>query len=265
MSTDYSVLDRPEVLTAIFHPRPELSPPPRHDGVSDHLIPVSQEIYVGARFHCTSAEGANILFFHGNGEIAADYDNLGPVFNQMGINLLAADYRGYGRSSGTPTVGGMMADCHVILKYARRWLGDNDYTGPIIVMGRSLGSAPALELAATHARNLDGLIIESGFAFAAALLSLLGVDLQRIGFKEENGFVNLDNIRCYAGPTLIIHAEYDHIIPFSEGQALYDASPSTTKQLLKIPGANHNDIHMRGFNVYLQSIQSLVANSMSST
>lgn len=260
MSTDYSVLDRPEALAAIFHPRPELSPPPLHDGVSDHLIPVGPDTTIGARFHCSTSESANILFFHGNGEIVADYDNLGPIFNQMGINLLAVDYRGYGRSGGSPTVSDMMADCHLILEYARAWLGKNRHNRPIIVMGRSLGSASALELAATHARQLGGLIIESGFAYAAALLRLLGIDPQRIGFKEESGFVNLDKIRRYAGPTLIIHAQYDHIIPFSDAQALFDASPSATKQLLKIPGANHNDIHMHGFAAIMQSIQSLISN-----
>ena len=45
----------------------------------------------------------SILFFHGNGEIVADYDDLGPLYNRMGINFLAADYRGYGRSTGRPT------------------------------------------------------------------------------------------------------------------------------------------------------------------
>jgi pimeloyl-ACP methyl ester carboxylesterase len=178
----------------------------------------------------------------------------------MNINLLAADYRGYGRSGGSPTVSAMMADCHVILDYARTWLVDNGHNGPMIIMGRSLGSASALELAATHAEKVNGLIIESGFAYAAALLRLLGVNPQRIGFNEKSSFANLDKIRCYAGPTLIIHAEYDHIIPYSDGQALFDASSSAAKQLLKIPGANHNDILMRGFNAYMQSIQSLIAN-----
>jgi fermentation-respiration switch protein FrsA (DUF1100 family) len=260
MSRDDSVLDHPRALTAIFHPRPELSPPPLRDGVSDHLIPVAPDINVGARFHCTSAEGANILFFHGNGEIAADYDELGPIFNQMDINLLAADYRGYGRSSGSPTVSGMMSDCHVILDYARTWLDNNGHTGPTVIMGRSLGSASALELAASHAQQPDGLIIESGFAYAAALLRLLGVDPQRIGFKEESGFVHLNKIGRYAGPTLIIHAEHDHIIPFSDGRALFEASSSATKQLVKIPGANHNNILMHGFEPYMKSIQWLVAN-----
>jgi fermentation-respiration switch protein FrsA (DUF1100 family) len=260
MSTDYSILDHPLALTAIFHPRPELSPLALSDGVSDHLIAVTPQINVGARFHCRAKEVANILFFHGNGEIAADYDQLGQIFNQMEINLLVADYRGYGRSGGSPTVSGMMSDCHLILEYALTWLNNNGYTGPIIIMGRSLGSASALELAASHSERLDGVVIESGFAYAAPLLRLLGVDPQQIGFKEENGFVNLDKIGRYAGPTMIIHAEHDHIIPFSDGQALFDASASATKQLVKIAGANHNDILMHGFDAYMESIRWLIAN-----
>lgn len=259
MSTDYSALDHPQASAVIFHPRPETTPQPALEGVSDHRIPVAADVHIGARYHCAADASANILFFHGNGEIAADYDELGPVFNKIGINLLVADYRGYGRSNGRPTVSAMMADCHTILDHARTWLSNNGHTGPIIVMGRSLGSASALELAAARTQLLDGLIIESGFAYAGPLLRMLGVDPQRIGFSEEEGFSNLEKITHYPGPTLIIHAEFDHIIPFSDGQALFDASPCPSKQLLKIPGANHNDILMRGFKEYMQAIQILVA------
>ena len=107
---DYSVLDRPEVLLFLFHPRTE---PPgsavqatRSERLiaveKDILIPVEEDVVIGARFHMAKRSGANILFFHGNGEIVADYDELGPVYNQLGMNLLAVDYRGYGRSTGNP-------------------------------------------------------------------------------------------------------------------------------------------------------------------
>ena len=56
---------------------------------------------------------------------------------------------------------------------------------------------------------------------------------------------------------MIIHAEHDHIIPFSDGQALYDACPSADKTFLKIPGANHNDIFMRGLSEYMAAIEKL--------
>ena len=97
----------------------------------------------------------------------ADYDELAPLYNARGLNLLAVDYRGYGRSSGVPGVAAMMADCHRILDYCQDWLKRNAYTGPLILMGRSLGSASVLELAATHPNRIQGLIIESGFAYAA--------------------------------------------------------------------------------------------------
>ena len=90
------------------------------------------------------------------------------------------------------------------------------------------------------------------------LIALLGVDAEALGFREEEGFHNVDKIRGFQKPTLIIHAERDHIIPFSDGQALYDASPAREKTLLKIPGANHNDIFMRGFSAYMEAMKALM-------
>jgi len=125
-------------------------------------------------------------------------------------------------------------------------------------MGRSLGSASALELAAAYRKVVDGLIIESGFAYAGPLLQLLGIDLEALGFKEEKGFGNIAKVKKFNKPTLIIHAEYDHIIPFSDGQALFQACPSDSRTFLKIPGANHNDIFMRGLQEYLAAVGKLV-------
>ena len=262
---DYSVLDRPEVLMYLFHPRAEIDPSysaadsqPTAAGGIDVMIPVAEDVRIGARFHMADAASGNILFFHGNGEIVADYDELGSTYNRMGINFLAVDYRGYGRSTGQPSVSTMMQDCHTIFDFAGQWLQQNQYLGPIILMGRSLGSASALELAAAHHRAIDGLIIESGFAHAGPLLRLLGIDPAAIGFTEEKGFGNIDKIKKFDKPTLIIHAEYDHIIPFADGQALYDACPFEAKRLLQIPGANHNDIFMRGLQEYLAAVKKLV-------
>ncbi len=250
---DPTVLDRPDVLMVLFHPRPE--PPGAYRGPArDLMIPVAADVAVGARFHLQAAGNPNLLFFHGNGEIVADYDELGPVYNAQGINLLAVDYRGYGRSGGQPSVAALLADSHAILTFTRQWLRDHHYGGPLILMGRSLGSAAVLELVATHPQQIDGLIVESGFAQAAPLLRLLGIDPDRIGFVEAQGFGNLDKIRTYEGPTLIIHAEFDHIIPYSEGEALFAASPASHKQLLQIPGANHNDIFLRGMSAYLEAV-----------
>jgi len=255
---NYSALDRPEILMYLFHPRPEWGGSSTGSTAKDVLIPVEQEVVIGGKFHMAQESSPSILFFHGNGEIVADYDEMGPMYNEMGINFLPVDYRGYGRSTGEPTITAMMRDCHVIFDYVRAWLKKKGFTGPFILMGRSLGSASVLELAAHYNTQADGLIVESGFAHAGPLLQLLGINLESLGFKEEKSFRNIDKIRAFGNPPLVIHAEYDHIIPFSDGQALYDASPAPDKTLLKIPGANHNDIFTRGLSEYTAAVKALI-------
>lgn len=250
---DYWCLDGPEVSMALFHPRPA-----RYISDQDILIPAEEDVAIGARFYMTEKTAPNILFFHGNGEIVADYEDLGPMYNHHGINFLPVDYRGYGRSGGKPTVTAMMRDCHTIFDFVKKWLKDEGYAGSLTVMGRSLGSASAIELGSCYKDQIDSLIIESGFAYAAPLLELIGVSVHAIGFKEEEGFRNIDKIREVDKPTLIIHAEYDHIIPFSDGQALYEACSATDKTLLKILGANHNDILLRGLSEYMAAVRKLV-------
>ncbi len=259
---DYSDYDRWEIARFVFYPRPEwtaLANPEDSDGVM--LIPVENGIVVGSRFHRAADKTAPaILFFHGNGEIVADYDDIAGLFTEAGLHFYPVEYRGYGRSTGMPTITSMMRDSHVIFAHTLDWLEKNGFTGPLIVMGRSLGSASALELAAHYRDRIGGLIIESGFAYTGPLLQLMGVNLQMLGLTEEQGFRNIDKIAAYGGPTLVIHAEYDQIIPYSDGQALYERSPAAIKKLLKIPGANHNDIFFQGMKDYMETVRWLAGN-----
>ena len=154
---NYVALDVPEILIRLFHPRPEvtaLSPPTVAQEV---LMPVAPGVDIGGRFYAAGALEPTLLYFHGNGEIVADYEELGPVYTQQGLNFFPVDYRGYGRSTGSPTVSAMMRDCHTILDFALEWLGQRGFSGPLVVMGRSLGSASVLELADHHQEKLQGL------------------------------------------------------------------------------------------------------------
>jgi len=251
---DYSVLDVPEVLGILFYPRPDFGSSLELTEAVDLMIPVAEGVQIGARFHPAEPQAANLLFFHGNGEIVSDYDEMAPVYNSLGVNFLPVDYRGYGRSGGRPTVSAMISDAHAIHEYVRTWLPAQGYTGPFVVMGRSLGSASALELAGSHADEIDGLIIESGFASFGPLLDLIGASTDAFPHLPQN----VDKIAAYPGPTLVIHAEYDHIIPFESGRALYEASGSPDKTFLMIPGANHNDLFYQGVRPYLSAVRDLV-------
>ena len=252
---DYSKLDQPEVLQILFHPRREAKAAAPPANAVDSTIPVGGGVNVHARFHLAGLEDPSILFFHGNGEIVSDYDDIGPYYTKYGMNFLAADYRGYGKSSGRPTVTAMLEDAHRILDAVKDWLAAAGHTGPLLVMGRSLGAAAALELAASHDEDFAGLIIESGFATTLPLLMTLGVDVARLGIAEEDGFRNVRKISSFVKPTLIIHGQYDEIIPVNSAAILQAQSPARAKEFQVVPGASHNTIIASAGELYFSVIK----------
>jgi alpha-beta hydrolase superfamily lysophospholipase len=250
----YAKLDQAGVLQVLFHPRAEFesNPPP---GAVDYDIAVEEDVQIGARLHPAGLEDPNILFFHGNGEIVSDYDSIGPIYNEHGLSLLIVDYRGYGRSGGVPTVTAMMRDAHVIFKEVRSWLKEQNRTGPLLVMGRSLGSACAIELAASNEADIKGLIIDSGFAHTVPLLRCLGVDTEALNITEADGFKNIQKIAQFAKPTLIIHAQHDQFVPVMSAEMLQVQCPARSKEFRMVPGADHNTIMLRAGNLYFEIIK----------
>jgi pimeloyl-ACP methyl ester carboxylesterase len=247
------IFDHPIINDFIFHPRPDfsLSPP---EGAEDHLFPVEPGINIGTRFYLSDPKGPHLIFFHGNGEIAADYDEMAPFYLPYGLNLLVVDYRGYGKSQGRPAVGTLLSDALSVFDQIYSTLRENERTGPVLVMGRSLGSAPAIEVAVKRQGKISGLIIESGFAQALPLLERLGIPVDALGLKEEYGFNNNRKITHINKPTLILHAQFDELIPLSEADLLQKNSGARRKELIIVPGAGHNDIIARGGRIYFETI-----------
>jgi pimeloyl-ACP methyl ester carboxylesterase len=252
---DYSKLDQPEVLQMLFHPRRETHTGHLPVNAVDSSITVAEGVRVHTRFHLAGPEEPNILFFHGNGEIVSDYDDIAPFYIKFGMNFLAADYRGYGKSSGSPTVTAMLQDSHRVLEAVKGWLSNAGHSGPLLIMGRSLGTAAALELASSHAEDFAGLIIESGFATTLPLLLNLGVDVARLGITEEDGFRNVRKISSFTKPTLIIHGQYDEIIPVNSAAILQAQSPARAKEFQVVPGASHNTIIASAGELYFSVIK----------
>ena len=129
----------------------------------------------------------------------------------------------------------------------------------VFVMGRSLGSAAAIEVARHHQEAIAGLIIESGFADTFGLLARLGVILKDLD-ETQDVFSNLTKIGQISLPTLVIHGQADMLIPASEGVALYEGSvaPDNEKRLVVIPGAGHNDLLALGAAIYFEAIRDFV-------
>lgn len=255
---DLSLLDRPEVLSVLFYPRKDLPEVPITPKAMTHFIKVEESISIGCRFYPAKKDAPSIMYFHGNGETACDYDYVAPLYTEKGFNFFVADYRGYGYSNGTPTATNIIKDTHPLFQGFVTFLRELNYEGSIFVMGRSLGSAPALEVVFHYQDQIKGLIIESGFSSTMNLISHLGFGGLFRGIKSIVGFGNEEKMKAISIPTLIIHAENDRLIPLSEAKDLYTQSGSATKKLVVIPHADHNDLMMVGRQRYFREIEEFI-------
>jgi hypothetical protein len=252
---DYSPIDQPSILRFIFYPRKDFTECPGN--AFDLSVSVGDHFSISCRFYLGHHEWPWILFFHGNGEAVSDYDEISPFYHQKRLNLVVADYRGYGASSGIPTLTDLVQDAHVIFKEVIEELSRRNLRSDLWVMGRSLGSISALEIAYQHQGVMKGLIIESGFPSVVRIMTHLeipahGMDLGKI----DEGC--LERIKKIFIPSLIIHGEQDMLVPLKNARDIYDHLGTQEKELLVIPSATHNDIMLVGFRDYFKTLQRFI-------
>jgi pimeloyl-ACP methyl ester carboxylesterase len=189
--------------------------------------------------------------------VVSDYDEISPLYHQKKINLVVADYRGYGASTGVPTLTDLAQDAHTVFKEVREELSRRNLRKDLWVMGRSLGSISALELAYHHQEEIKGLIIESGFPSVVRIMFHLGMPAHGMGLEKiDQGC--LERIKKIFLPTLIIHGEQDSLVPLENAKDIYQHLGAQEKELLVIPSATHNDIMLVGFMDYFKAIQQFI-------
>lgn len=250
-------MDRQEIIRMLFHPVqvPKNTPPA---GAVDIDVQVAEDVTIACRLYSHATTSPTLIFFHGNGEIIPDYDAVGPMYQREQLNFLVAEYRGYGWSTGTPLTSTLLPDSNAVFLSLQQWLGEHGYNGPLFVMGRSLGSASAIDVAVNHSEMISGLIIESGFAKTLPLAKVLGVDLMQMGIAEEQTFNNGAKIAQFTKPTFILHGQYDQLIPLWQAETLQAESGAKSKELQVVPGADHNSLIAIAGPLYFQAIRKFV-------
>ena len=244
---DYSALDDPNISMNSFFPRQGWTPTP--EGVQDYTVNVGDDIGLSCRFFPYGNSAPTILFFYGNGETAIDYNSIAPFYNQIGLNFFVADYRGYGKSGGSPSFTTMLSDANTVLEAMRIVLGASGYQGPVYVMGRSMGRHSAFELAAKEDPAINGVIIESGRPSLGQFTG--GLVPQQADELEEAYRAKAASI---AIPVLVIHGEMDALAPLDDAEEMFRNFASTEKKMLVIPGAGHNDLLFKGLDEYFTAI-----------
>ncbi len=244
-----------EKLNTVFFPQKKQITPLPESSV-DLEIPVSgNTALLGCRFHYRDKSDPVILFFHGNGETVADYDQTAGHYLAAELNLFVATYRGYGWSTGEPSVTTLFDDAAAILNALRHYMKKHEFSAPLFIMGRSLGSVSALDLACRYPDNFKALLIDSGFGDTLPVYQALGLGTGLETLTEENCFKNLEKIRLISMPTLIYHGARDQFIPVAAAEKLQVESGAKTKQFHVIPGADHNSLMVCGGVLYFQTIK----------
>ena len=228
----------------IYHPTPmddSIQLPPS-SGIEDVYFRSGDETSLHGWFLPHPQPRAVALVLHGNaGNIAHRIDSLKILSDRHQLSVFLFDYRGYGRSQGTPSEAGILMDARA----ARRWLARR--TGisesDVVLFGRSLGGGVAVDLAAK-----DG---ARGLVLASTFTSLPEVGRHHFPYLPTSALMtqrldSLSSIAEFHGPLLQSHGDADRVIPFEMGQALF-AAANHPKQFVVLQNGGHNDPHSESY------------------
>ncbi|HLQ18174.1 MAG TPA: alpha/beta fold hydrolase, partial [Tabrizicola sp.] len=182
----------------------------------------------------TPAEGdrPTILFLHGNGGEIADRADRLAFYQAQGFGAVFLSWRGYGGSTGAPSEAGLLADAKTAYDHLR---GQGLAADRIVVVGESLGTGPAVQLAATN--PVGALVLEAPYS-AAVDIARAAYPWLPVGLLMKDQFRSRDHIAAVRAPILILHGEADEVIPPGFGRRLFEAA-NDPKTFLSLGPVGH--------------------------
>ena len=190
---------------------------------------------------------AVILYAHGNsGNVTRCAAIATHLHQRFEVSVFFFDYRGYGRSEGTPTFEGLVRDARAARDYLA--LREQIPQEEIVLLGRSLGGAVVVELAAEDGAR--GLVLQSTFSSLRDVAASHYPDLL-VNLLVADRLDSSSAISEYHGPVLISHGDADQTIPFAQGRQLFDAA-NEPKTFVEIDGGGHNDPQSKEYDNELE-------------
>jgi pimeloyl-ACP methyl ester carboxylesterase len=247
---EISCLDHPLLAERYFYPWPNPFPEPFFvDGKGGRL---------GCWYGRCFPEGLTVVHFHGNGETVGDYlQGFAARMESLGVNLLLAEYRGYGMSEGEPRLAAMLEDIPAIVTA----IGVDP--SRLIFFGRSLGSLYAAHAAALYPLAA-GLVLESAIAdpLERILARLepwqLGVTGEKLGSEVERLFNQQQKLAAFMGQTLLMHTRNDDLVEVSHAERLH-AWANGPKELVIFERGEHNNIMEVNMDSYFAHLERFIA------
>jgi fermentation-respiration switch protein FrsA (DUF1100 family) len=235
------------------YPRGAYDQAPSIPNLRDCWIETEDNVTIHAWFAPAESAKATLVVSHGNaGNISHRYLLLRSL-QRHGFNVLMYDYRGYGRSEGTPSEDGIYKDGLAAYDYAVSLPEVNPER--VFLWGTSLGGAVAIDVA-TH-RQAAGLILESTFTSAKDVARVVYPFLP-VQFFMQTKLNSIEKIRTLTIPILLIHGVHDSIIPIGLGRKLFNAA-NEPKDFYEISNADHNDTFFMGGDDYFARVDRFAA------
>ena len=236
-----------------FHPEPGnvFDPQAIDPSIQEIFIDTSDGVALQAFLVSRSDSNRMLVFFHGNAGNASMRLPEALRLSHLQTNVLLVSYRGYGKSSGSPSESGVYLDGEAAMEYVQARLGFS--FNRIIILGRSLGSAVAIEVAQHH--GVAGLILVAPFSNGRDLADTMG--LSWLAWLTGDPFDSVTKISRIKIPMLFIHGTEDRIVPLELGRKLFDATPSP-KEWKSVLHADHNNLVQIAGPQYWEWIQEFI-------
>jgi pimeloyl-ACP methyl ester carboxylesterase len=191
------------------------------------------------------------LWFHGNAGNVGTWLSRYESMVELPAHVLAVDFRGFGRSEGTPGEEGLYRDADAAWDYLTREL--RIPAERILVYGFSLGGAVAVDLASRV--QAGGLVIEASFTSLPEVASThYRILPQTVLRTKMDSLSKIGGVNC---PKLFFHSPKDRVVPFELGRKLFDAAPGP-KEFLQVDGVGHNETFEAAGNRLFDALRQLV-------
>ena len=187
--------------------------------------------------------GTVVLYLHGNGGPLPMWREEMDFFNAQGFSFFAPDYPGYGESTGTPTEAGV----YDMAEKSFAWLtGEGKVAAShIVIVGFSIGTGPAAELALRHP-EAGGLVLLAPYVSLQSMArAAYGAAPQR-WWSLPDVFATAAKVPRVVLPTIVVHGDADRVIPFSQGEEVFRASGAPDKRFVRLAGEGHVGAYRAG-------------------
>jgi hypothetical protein len=237
----------------VFFPARPLACTPRDLGMEyeDVYFTTSDGVTLNAWLIRSAAGSPIVLWFHGNAGNIGDRSENARLLYDRGLSLFMVDYRGYGKSEGSPSEKGIYLDGQASYDYL---ISAGVQADRLIIFGRSLGTTVAVYVASRN--ECAGVILESAMTNLTDMARAHYPIVPGLG-SFRNKFDSIGRIATVRAPVLFIHGDKDEIVPYELGQRLYEAA-KPEKDFYTIRGAHHNDTYLVGGKEYLDRFERFV-------